>query len=134
MVTLNAASLTSLLKDTVTATVAEIVIDAACNRITAHRYKIRPLDGTAGSKSRNVTQEELGWIQTVAIAIYASEYKTSGASASSASLGIGAFSTSTSSSQSNSSFTGGNDPDALAEQAATILREIAQSDWSRAII
>jgi hypothetical protein len=127
MATLNAASLTGLLSATLAADDAENLIDAAINRITAHGYEIGNLQGTALTKSRSVTQAELGWIQAVAVALYPA-YKNSGSTSSS--YGIGSISQSTSTSLSAGQGASTN-PDQLAEQAAS---QLSKSDFSRAII
>jgi hypothetical protein len=127
MPTLNAASLTGLLSATLDADDAENLIDAAINRIVAHGYPIGNLTGTALTKSRNVSQAELGWIQAVAVALYP-VYQSSGSTSSS--LGIAGLSRSNSYS-SNMGQNSSNNPEQLAEQAAQAL---AQNDWARAII
>jgi hypothetical protein len=127
MATLNAASLTGLLKATLAAADAENLIDAAINRINAHGYEITNLGGTAGTKTKTVSRAELGWIQAVAVALYPT-YQNSGSASSS--LGLGALSQSTSNSTSQGQ-NANNNPEQLAEQAA---KQLNQSDWSRAII
>jgi hypothetical protein len=127
MPTLNAASLTGLLSATLDADDAENLIDAAINRITAHGYQIGNLQGTALTKSRSVTQAELGWIQAVAAALYPT-YQNSGSTGQS--FGLGGLSQSTSNSSSMGQ-NASNNPEQLAEQAAV---QLSRSDWSRAII
>ena len=102
MATLNAASLTSQLSSTLAAADAENIIDAAINRIALYlKFKsLRNLGGVAGAKTLTVSQAEHGGIITVAIAIYAKDYVSSGASSSSFAMG------GISSSQSASSSTG----------------------------
>lgn len=119
MPTVTETTLSDIVDSTMSAIVAENILDAAANKITAHGYAIGNLTGTAGSKSKSVTQAELGWLQTVAIAIYAKDYKQGGAN--SQSTGLGNLSTVTSA----------GDSDALAEQAA---KQLNQTDWNRAFI
>jgi hypothetical protein len=125
MPTLDADSLTNIISDTVDDTDAENLLDAAINRIAANGYEIHNLSGTAGSKSCAVSKAELGWIQTVALAIYA-QWKTSGSSSDSYSMGI------ISQSESSSSSTLGS-PDDLAQKAANQLIK-TDTSWGRAII
>lgn len=128
MPTLNAASLTSLLSvDTLTADDAENLLDAAINRITAHGYSIGVLQGTALTKSRTVSQAELGWIQAVAVALYPIYASSGNTSESYGAGGINYSSSSGSSTGQNAA----NNPEQLAEQAAV---QLSRSDWSRSII
>ena len=127
MATITASSLTGLLSATLAADDAENLLDAAINRITAHGYQIGNLQGTALTKSRSVTQAELGWIQAVAVALYPT-YLNSGATGTSYGLGAIAESSSTSSSMGQNA--SGNS-EQLAEQAAV---QLSRSNWTRAII
>jgi hypothetical protein len=115
MPTLDADSL--IIEDDITDIVKETILDAAINRITSHGYTIGNLSGTAGSKSKTVTQTELGWIQAVAVAIYAKEYKQGN-------VNVGGLS-------SSASGLSVKDPDELAENA---VYELSKTDWSRAIV
>ena len=127
MVTCNADSLTDAISG-ITDENAEKYLNLAINRITAHGYEISILTGTAGSMTATVTQAELGWIQAVAIAIYAKEIKNSGSGSSSVSIpGYSA-------SDSSATGAGIGDPDELAESAATKLSKTEESDYSRAFI
>ena len=85
MVTLDATSLSNLVDTSLAAATAENIIDAAINRIAGYGYTIVNLTGTAGTKTLTVTQAELGWVQSVAVAIYAREYKNSGSTSQSVS-------------------------------------------------
>jgi hypothetical protein len=127
MPTLNAASLTTILSATIDVDDAENLIDAAINRIVAHGYAIGNLTGTTPTKSRNVSQAELGWIQAVAVALYPA-WKNSGSTSTSRSIAGLSMSDSNSNSMGQNA---SNNPEQLAEQAAQAL---AQNDWARAII
>jgi hypothetical protein len=104
------------------ATKWEACIDQAINKINGYaRDDILPnMTGTAGSKTVSVTSSQAGFIQTVAVAIYANS-KSAGATSSS--VGIGGLN------KSSSTSTGGeNDsPDDLAKEAALYLKEIEVS-------
>jgi hypothetical protein len=126
MPTLDADSLTNIISDTVADIDAENIIDAAINRIAANGYEIHNLSGTAGSKSCAVSKAELGWIQTVALSIYA-QWKTSGSSSDSYSMGL------ISQSESSSSSSALGSPDDLAQKAANQLIK-TDTSWGRAII
>lgn len=122
MATLNAASLSSQIGNPgLTPTVAENLLDSAINRIVLYlKFKsMRNLDGTAGTKSLTCTQAEHGGIITVAVAIYAKDYK--GAGATSGSVGLGGLSLSQSAST-------------VDELAMQVARQLEETDWSRAFI
>jgi hypothetical protein len=122
MATLDADVLTDVVSGLTDDTVALAILNAACSRITANGYTISRIP--SGSTSKTVNDDELGWIQTVAVAIYAKEYKQSGAQAQS--YGIGGISSS-----SNASTSSTGNPDDLARQAAI---QLSKTDWSRAFI
>jgi hypothetical protein len=126
MPTLNAASLTGLISANLSAANAENLIDAAINRISAHGYEIGNLQGTAGTKTRSVTQSELGWIQSVAIALYPT-YQNNGSQTKSFSAGGLSHSNSSGGTGLNAS---GN-PEQMAEQAAI---QLSKNNYSAAFI
>jgi hypothetical protein len=120
MATLDADTLTDV-TDLTDDTVALKIVNAACSRITAHGYTIQRIP--EGSTSRTVNDKELGWVQTVAVAIYAKDYLNSGMS--SKGDGVSVLSSSANS---------GSDPDVLAEQAAAKLLTLEDTDFNQAFI
>jgi hypothetical protein len=101
----------------ITQTQWESIIDAAIDKINAHgaRYGVDlpNMGGTAGGKSWSGTSAEAGWIRTVAVAVYQTEYKITGAQ--SQSYGIGGLSNSSSI---------GSEIESLAQEAAESLKDL----------
>jgi hypothetical protein len=102
-----------------TATKWEACIQQAINKINGYaRDDILPdMAGTAGSKTVSVTSGQAGFIQDIAVAIYARD-KNAGATSSSYGLG------SLSQSSSTSTGAGASQVDELAKAAALHLKEI----------
>jgi hypothetical protein len=102
-----------------TATKWEACIQQAINKINGYaRDDILPdMAGAAGSKTVSVTSGQAGFIQDIAVAIYARD-KNAGATSSSYGLG------SLSQSSSTSTGAGASQVDELAKAAALHLKEI----------
>lgn len=89
------------------------------------KYVVVPdASGAAGSRSWSLSSMQVGFVRSLAVAIYQKDYKSAGAQSSSYSLG------GLSQSQSASSG-GGAEVEELAKAAAKALTE---NDWSRAFI
>lgn len=125
MVTLNAASLSNLVDTGLAAATAEYYIDGALAKISAYGYELTALTGTAGSKTKTVSQAELGWIQSVAVAVYTQAKLNTNSSKSVSAGGI-----SLNQSQPNT-FGSAASPEELAKQAAF---QLSKQDFSRAFI
>ena len=114
----------NLTEDTeITAEQAESLIDHAINKIIGYgrgQIAISNMQGTAGSKSLTVTQEEAGFIIEVASAIYKKDFSLSGNQSESVTLGPASYSNSSGSSMSS----GGRTPNDIAKEAAMYLREL----------
>jgi hypothetical protein len=129
MATVTAATLTDLLKDTVSVTTAEACLQQAIDAInlegTPYNVEIADLTGAALSKTGSYTGAEKAGIIQVATAVYSQNYKTSGAaSSSSQSLGMGGLSSSESSSNSSSSSSGSSSlVNAIAREVVLALKE-----------
>jgi hypothetical protein len=130
MATVTAATLTDLLKDTVSVATAEACLQQAIDAInlegTGFNIEISDLTGVALSKTGSYTGAEKAGIIQVATAVYSQNYKTSGAaSSSSQSLGMGGLSSSESSSNSSSSSSGSSSlVNAIAREVVLALKEI----------
>jgi hypothetical protein len=103
MTIVNAASLQGMLKDTITATLAEACEQHAINEINMYGEPIGvylpELTGTAGSMSVTVRPGEAAAIVQVAIAVYHLNYKHSGSYSGSDSFGLNGISLSESTSE-----------------------------------
>ena len=98
-VTITYTSLTTLIDALSDApATAESIIDQAINFLVACGATIDNLTGDAESKTGTYTQAQAGAILTMATAIYASTYLTSGGSSSNVNLGPASLSQSSSSS------------------------------------
>jgi hypothetical protein len=105
-----------------TATKWEACIQQAINKINGYaRDDILPdMAGTAGSKTVSVTSGQAGFIQDIAVAIYA---RDKNAGATSSNFGMGGIS----SGSSTSTGAGASQVDELAKAAALYLKEIEVS-------
>jgi hypothetical protein len=128
MATITAATLTALLKDTVTTATAEACLQQAIDEInlagTGYEVEIADLTGADGLKTGDYTGAEKAGIIRVATAVYSQNYKNSGASSSnSESVGVGGLNYSTSSSSSlSSSGSGSSVVSAVAQDVVRMLQ------------
>jgi hypothetical protein len=108
----------------ITRTQWEACIDQAIDKINGYGYQygitIPNMGGVAGAKTWTGTSAEAGFIRSIAILVYAAEYK--GAGAASESYGLGSLSHSQSTSSSTSM--AGGAIDELAREAAECLRDL----------
>ena len=135
--TLNAASLTNIVNTRVpdanlTAAVAEDILDRAINKIVLYgkgNVNLRNLEGTSGTKSLTLSQQEHAGILSVSVAIFAKDYKAAGSGSSSDSFSVPGVSQS--SSNSLAVGLGYGDPDDIAAEVAHQL-QLLEVDWSEA--
>jgi hypothetical protein len=100
IVAVTATIFTDVINDSaLTAEIAEQIMNTAVDTLNIFRCNISRLTGTAGSQTVNWTSQQLGAVQAVSRAIYASYYKNA---ANQGSMGISSLNVSTTDLMSNS--------------------------------